>query len=207
MTLKRQSRGDVIIVYDSTIALCRTSRDSVINNLSNMGATFDTYNRNGNTGTASISFRGYKKVILLGEGTSIMSNVVKDSIKSYLASGGNTVPTKSKLIIIGEDVGYHLDRTGSTYIDSAFARSTLGFQFMADRPGVAANGLTGVIINPGLTDSTIGTWPDVLKISFGTVFTDIQSLQVQIVCRFNERSRKDRNKFQRGSYGSRSGIC
>ena len=163
MTLKRQSRGDVIIVYDSTIALCRTSRDSVINNLSNMGATFDTYNRNGNTGTASISFRGYKKVILLGEGTSIMSNVVKDSIKSYLASGGNTVPTKSKLIIIGEDVGYHLDRSGSTYIDTAFARSTLGFQYIADRPGVAAHGLTGVTINPGLTDSTIGTWPDVLK--------------------------------------------
>ncbi|MBL0108652.1 MAG: hypothetical protein IPP52_15575 [Ignavibacteria bacterium] len=143
-----------------------------------------------------------KKLFCSGEGTSIMSNVVKDSIRSYLASGGNTVPTKSKLIIIGEDVGYHLDRTGSTYIDSAFARSTLGFQFIADRPGVAAHGLTGVTINPGLTDSTIGTWPDVLKDQLRTVFTDIQSLQVQIICRFNERSRKDRNKFQRSSFGS-----
>jgi hypothetical protein len=164
ITFKRQSRGDVVVVYDSTLALCRNSRDSIVNNLSSMGATFDLYNRNSNTGSSSVSFRGYKKVILLGEGTSVMSNTLKDSLKSYLASGGNSVSTKSKLIIFSEDIGYHLDRTGSTYIDTSFARSTLGFQFVADRPGSSGNlGLTGVFINQGMSDSTSGPWPDVLK--------------------------------------------
>lgn len=164
LTLKRQARGDIIVVYDSTSAGCRTSRDSVINNLSSMGATFDLYNRRGNTGTASISFRGYGKVILLGEGTSIMSNVIKDSLKSYLSAGGTTVSTKSKLIIMGEDVGYHLDRSSSTYRDTAFARSMLGFEYVADRPGSSGTrGLVGVTINPGAADSTAGPWPDVLR--------------------------------------------
>ncbi|MEO6694909.1 MAG: T9SS type A sorting domain-containing protein, partial [Ignavibacteria bacterium] len=164
MTLKRQSKGDVIVVYDSTITACRSSRDSVVNNLSTFGITFDLYNRKGNTGTASISYRGYKKVILLGEGTSVMSNVVKDSVKSYLASGGNTISTKSKLIIIAEDIGYHLDRTASTFYDSSFARSSLGFDFISDRPGSSGNrGIVGVSINSGIADSTVGPWPDVLR--------------------------------------------
>ncbi|MEO6694487.1 MAG: S8 family serine peptidase, partial [Ignavibacteria bacterium] len=57
MTLKRQSKGDVMVVYDYTTTACRTSRDSVVNNLSTFGITFDLYNRKGNTGTASISYR------------------------------------------------------------------------------------------------------------------------------------------------------
>lgn len=161
LTLKRQAKGDVLIAYDSTLTACRTSRDSVANNLSDLGVTFDLYNRKGNTGTESISFRGYKKVIVLGEGTSIMSNVLKDSLKSYLAAG--TTLLKSKLIIMGEDVGYHLDRTGSTYLDTTFARGSLGFRFIADRPGsLGTRGLIGVTINPNVADSTAGTWPDVL---------------------------------------------
>ncbi|MBL8008922.1 MAG: hypothetical protein JNJ56_15495, partial [Ignavibacteria bacterium] len=112
LTLKRQAKGDVIVVYDSTLTACRTSRDSVTTNLGQLGVTFDLFNRLGNTGTAAISFIGYKKVIVLGEGTSVMSNRLKDSLKSYLNSG--TALQKAKLIIMAEDVGYHLDRTGST---------------------------------------------------------------------------------------------
>ena len=163
ITFKRQSRGDVVIVFDSTVTGCRTSRDSVIANLNALGATYDLFNRKGNTtGTASISFRGYKKVILLGEGTSIMSNVIKDSLKSYLASG--TANVKAKLVIMAEDIGYHLDRSASTYYDPTFARDQLGLEFIADRPGtLGTRGLVGVTTNPGAADSTAGPWPDVLR--------------------------------------------
>ena len=182
ITFKRQSRGDVIVLYDSTSAAGRASKDSVIANLSNLGATFDIYNRKSNTGTASLSFRGYKTVILLGEGTSIMSNVVKDSLKSYLASGGTTVNTKAKLVIFAEDIGYHLDRSASTYYDAQFARETLGFEFIADRPGTTGNkGLTGISINQGITDSTAGPWPDVLKKS-----ASIPSAQLFELYRFRQ---------------------
>ena len=163
ITFKRQSRGDVVIVFDSTVTGCRTSRDSVIANLNALGATYDLFNRKGNTtGTSSISFRGYKKVILLGEGTSVMSNVIKDSVKSYLASG--TANAKAKLVIMSEDIGYHLDRSASTYYDPTFARDQLGLEFIADRPGtLGTRGLIGVTTNPGAADSTSGPWPDVLR--------------------------------------------
>ncbi len=163
ITFKRQSRGDVVVVFDSTVTGCRTSRDSVIANLNALGATYDLFNRKGNTtGTASISFRGYKKVILLGEGTSIMSNVIKDSLKSYLASG--TANVKAKLVIMAEDIGYHLDRSASTYYDPTFARDQLGLEFISDRPGtLGTRGIVGVTTNPGAADSTAGPWPDVLR--------------------------------------------
>ncbi|MEO6696245.1 MAG: S8 family serine peptidase, partial [Ignavibacteria bacterium] len=163
LTLKRQSKGDVVILYDSSSTACRTSRDSVINTLNSLGTTYDLFNRRGNTtGTTSISLRGYKKAIVLGEGTSVMSNVVKDSIKSYLNAG--TPAVKSKLIIIAEDVGYHIDRAASTYYDPAFARDVLGFEFVADRPGtIGTRGLIGVTINQNMADSCAGPWPDVLK--------------------------------------------
>jgi hypothetical protein len=162
ITLKRQARGDVIVVYDSSSTGCRTSRDSVIANLSNLSVTFDLYNRKSNTGTESVSFRGYKKVILLGEGTSVMSNSVKDSLKSYLASG--TPSLKAKLVIIAEDIAYHLDRSGSTYYDATFARDQLGFEYIADRPGSSGTrGLIGITTNPGAADSTAGPWPDVMR--------------------------------------------
>ncbi len=161
VTLKRQSRGDIIIVYDSASANCRISRDSVTANLNRLNATYDLFNRGTNTGTTGISFRGYKKVIVLGEGTSVMSNRTKDSLKSYLASGIST--NKAKLIIMAEDVGYHLDRSASTYYDPTFARDQLGFQFIADRPGtLGTRGIVGITTNPGTADSTSGPWPDVL---------------------------------------------
>jgi len=162
LTLKRQAKGDIVILYDSASAACRTSRDSVINNLNALSATYDLYNRRTNTGTTSISLRGYKKVILLGEATSVMSNVIKDSIKSYLNAGTSTI--KSKLIIISEDVGYHLDRPISTYYDPTFARTVLGFEFIANRPGtIGTRGLVGVTINPNSVDSTAGPWPELIQ--------------------------------------------
>lgn len=178
MTLKRQAKGNVIVLYDSTSAGCRIAKDSVVNNLNSMTETYDLFNRRSQTtGTTSISFRGYKKVILLGEGTSVVSNVVKDSIKAYLNSGGTTTETKSKLIILAEDIGYQLDRSGSTYLDTTFFRTVLGCQYIADRPGTSGNrGLIGVTTNPNMADSTVGTFPDVLKKSSSAPAGQLYSL-------------------------------
>ncbi|HMR40108.1 MAG TPA: S8 family serine peptidase [Ignavibacteria bacterium] len=177
LTLKRQSKGSVMVIYDSTSANGRISRDSVIANLNSMSVTFDLYNRKTNSGTESVSFLGYKNVILLGEGTSIMSNIVKDSLKSYLNSGGTTIQTKSKLIIFGEDVGYQLDRSGSAYIDTVFTRGMLGFRYVADRPGsVTGQGIIGVTINPGIADSTNGTYPEVIAKSLSIPISELYDL-------------------------------
>jgi hypothetical protein len=136
--------------------------------LNSLGVTYDLWNRGTQDATTSISFRGYKKVMMLGEGTSTFSVRVKDSLKAYLNAGGTTVPTKSKLIIFSEDIGYNYGRTGSSYIDLDFVNNYLGFDWIADRPSSGANqGLVGSHIWNGLRDSTIGSWPDVLKMRTG----------------------------------------
>lgn len=161
ITFRRKPKGDVLVLYDSTLANGRTSLDSVTINLTRLEVTYDIYNKKGNTATNAISFREYKKIILLGEGSSVMSNITKDSLKSYLNAG--TMQTKSKLIIMADDIGYMIDRPASAYYDSAFARSTLGFQYVADRPGVGGKGIIGVTININLKDSTAGPSPDVIR--------------------------------------------
>jgi len=162
ITMRRELKGDVLVLYDSTNANCRISRDSVVRNLSSLGVTHESYNRKGVTATNSISFKGYRSVLLLGEGSSAMSNVIKDSIKSYLATG--TSINKSKLIMMGEDIGYQLDRSTSLYYDSAFCRSMCGFQYVADRPGpVPQRGLVGVAININTADSSNGPSMDVIR--------------------------------------------
>ena len=167
LILKRQALGEFLVAYDSTKANGMASRDSVINNLTLMKKTFDLFNKGGNISTNSLSFKGYKYVIWLGEGSSVMSNVQKDSVKAYLNAGGVNGAEKAKLIIFSEDVGYYLDGSGSLYQDTAFSRGMLGFEFVADRPASGANQrLIGDAINFGITDSTVGSWPDVLKISW-----------------------------------------
>ena len=91
-----------------------------------------------------------------------MSVVQKDSVKAYL---NNPVSgQKSKLIIFSEDIGYQFGRSASTYYDLNFMNQYLGANFVLDRPSSGGNqGLIGVYINAGLTDSTVGTWPDVLS--------------------------------------------
>lgn len=161
ITFKRQGKGDVLVLYDSTSANCRISRDSVLTNLGRLAVTYDTYNRKGATATDAVSFRGYKRVMVVGEGSSVMSARIKDSLKTYLSSGTST--NKAKLIIIGEDIGYQIDRPASVLFDSVFARSMCGFQFVADRPGVGGRGIVGVTINIGLPDSTYGPSSDVIR--------------------------------------------
>lgn len=165
LTLRRQGKGDVLIGYDSSLAACRTSRDSVITALNSLGVTYDLWNRGTQDGTTSISFRGYKKVMMLGEATSVFSARVKDSLKAYLNAGGTTIGTKSKLIIFGEDVGYTFGRPASTYFDADFANNYLGFDYVADAPNATSGGqgLKGDHIWSNLRDSTAGPWPDVLK--------------------------------------------
>lgn len=165
LILKRQAKGDWIVAYDSSSANGRTSKDSVTYYLGSMGKTFDLFNKGSQTSTSAISFKGYKGVIWLGEGTSVMSAVQKDSIKAYLDAG--TSGSKSKLAVFSEDFGYQFDRTGSTNIDSSFARQYLGIVYMLDRPASgAAQGLVGDFINAGQPDSTVGSWPDVLQASW-----------------------------------------
>lgn len=162
ITFKRQSKGDVIVLYDSASADCRASKDSVIAALNARSTTYDLFNRGTQDGTFGISFRGYKKVILLGEATSVASNRIKDSLKTYLASGGSSISTKSKLIIFAEDIGYQWGRAASTYADLNFVSNTLGWTYVADRPGSGGEGIIGVAVNPGLKDSTVGSYPDVI---------------------------------------------
>lgn len=162
ITLKRQAKGEVLIAYDSTNTACRASRDSVIQYLNSKGKTFDLFNRGTQTSTNVISFRGYKYIIWLGEGTSVMSVVQKDSIKAYL----NNPPSgqRSNLIIFSEDIGYQFGRSSSTYLDLDFMNNYLGANYVLDRPSTGANqGYVGSYINTGLTDSTVGSWPDVLS--------------------------------------------
>ncbi|MHC1736916.1 MAG: T9SS type A sorting domain-containing protein [Ignavibacteriaceae bacterium] len=164
LTLQRQAKGSVLVVYDSTTAGGRTSKDSVSNILGRNAITFDLFNKKGQTATDVISFRGYNRIIWLGEGTSIMSTIQKDSIKAYLS---NPQKAKAKLIIFAEDVGYQLGRAASSYYDLAFVNNYLGFNYVADRPSSGANQVLIWDYMTGITnhkDSTIGTWPDVLTV-------------------------------------------
>ena len=175
ITLKRQAKGDVLVAYDSTSINGRINRDSVTAVLSRYGITYDLFNKGGNTSTNAISLRGYQKVFWLGEGTSIMSFVQKDSIKAYLNSG--TPGNRSNLIIFGEDVGYMLGRSASTYYDLDFVNNYLGWNYLLDRPASGAfQGLIGLAINTGIADSTIGPWPDVLGL-FGTTSEALYSFR------------------------------
>ncbi len=167
ITFQRQALGEILVVYDSSSTNCRISRDSIIANLNLLGRTYDLFNRGTQTATNVISFRNYDRIIWLGEGTSVMSNVQKDSVKAWLNSGNPN--RKRNLIIFSEDIGYQFGRTGSTYIDLDFMNNYLGANYVADRPTTGgAQGLVGDVINTGLADSTIGTWPDVLGL-FGTI--------------------------------------
>lgn len=159
--LKRQALGDVVVVYDSTAANGRIGKDTVLANLNLLGITYDLINRGSTSSTTVFSLSGYKKVIWLGVATSVVSTTNKEYLKNYLLNPG-IGGQKAKVIIFGEDVGYQLDRTGSTYLDTTLARVHLGFRYVADRPGAANKGIVGITLNPGLTDSIFGTWPDVL---------------------------------------------
>ena len=162
ITFKRQAKGDYLIAYDSSSTACRASKDSVSLYLGIQGLTFDFFNRGTQTSTNAISFRGYKTLIWIGEATSVMSVVQKDSVKAYL---NNPMPgQKSKLIIFAEDIGYQFGRSASTYYDLNFMNQYLGTNYVGDRPSSGGSqGLIGVYINTGKADSTVGTWPDVLS--------------------------------------------
>lgn len=163
ITLKRQAKGEVVVVYDSTAADGRVSRDTVLAYLNRNGITYDMFNKGTVTSTNSWSFRDYKRVIWLGQATSTISAVQRDSLKAYMNAGGPQ-GQKARLIIFSEDVGYQHGRSGSTNIDLNFVNQFLGWNYVADRPPSGANqGLRGDYINTNMMDSTIGTWPDVFS--------------------------------------------
>lgn len=152
----------ILVAYDSTSANGRISKDSVVAYLNNKGLSYDLFNKGGQTSTNIVSFRGRKTLIWLGEATSVMSTIQKDSVKAFL--NNPTVGEKSKLIIFSEDIGYQFGRSASSYYDLNFMNQYLGANYVLDRPASGANqGLVGVYLNTGLKDSTVGTWPDVLS--------------------------------------------
>jgi hypothetical protein len=161
ITLRRQGRGQVAVLYDSSLANGRVSRDSAVAALVRLGQTVDDINRGGNTSTIVPVLTGYRTVMLLGEGTSVYSTPTLNAIKSYVAAGTTGAP--ARLLIYAEDIGYQMDRTGSTSIDTAFARQTLGFIYGADRPFTGANQRLVNLTEIRGADSTVGTWPDVLR--------------------------------------------
>jgi hypothetical protein len=163
LTLKRNPKGDVLVAYEAN-PLCTVSRDSITKNLTSLGITYDLFERGTNNSNNSISFRGYKKIIWLGEGTSIMSVGQRDSVKSYLNAGGTSALTKSKFIIFAEDVASILDRNGSGYHDTIFSRHYLGIKLVADKPNAVGGriGIRGLSINTNQYDSCAGGFPDVI---------------------------------------------
>ncbi len=165
ITFKRQAKGDYLLVYDSTSTNGRIGRDTAVAVLGRIGVSYDLFNKGGITSTNVISFRGYKTVIWCATATSTFSAVQRDSMKAYLNSG--SANGKSKLIVFGEDIGYQHGRSGSTYLDLDFLNNYLGANYVLDRPSSGANQrLIGLQpgFNLGETDSTVGTWPDVLSV-------------------------------------------
>jgi hypothetical protein len=169
ITLKRQGVGEVAIVLDTTVALMRTSRDTLINYLSAQGRTFDVVHRGAQTATLPVTVEGYGTVVLLGEATNVGSPNTVQALKNYLNAG--TTNRKSKVIVFAEDFGWQFDRTGSTAFDTAFTRGFFGVQYLADRPSGAIPGIGSAAGNErmvnlgfGVADSVAGAWPDVFRI-------------------------------------------
>jgi subtilisin family serine protease len=163
LTLQRQARGDFLVAYDSTAANGRISKDSIVAALGFLGHTYDLWNKGTITSANSISFRGYNGLIWLGTATSVMSNVQRDSVKSFLISG---TPNKmAHLVIFSEDFGYQHGRSSSSYLDLDMMNNYLGATFELDRPGSTGNhGMIGQSPYFSGTDSTVGSWPDVFGI-------------------------------------------
>lgn len=156
--------GTILVVYDSTSPGCRVSLDSVKSYFNFYNVSYESYNRGNELVPTIRSFRGYKMIIWLGEGTSVMSGRQKDSLKAYL---NNPQGEKPKLIIIAEDVGYTLGSNTSPILDLDFCNNYLGFNFLADRPPTGSNQALTWVHMPTITnhrDSTTGFWPDVMQL-------------------------------------------
>jgi hypothetical protein len=176
VTLKRQARGDVFIAYDSSSAACRTSRDSVIAVLNARGKTYELFNRETETSTASFSMRGFGMIFWLGEATSTMGPAQRDSVKAYLNSG--TSSNKAKLIIFAEDIAYQHGRAGSLNLDLDLCINYLAINYIDNRPpSGAAQGLIGLGVNTGIADSTIGSFPDVISTFNPAATTNLYSFR------------------------------
>ena len=154
---------NVLVLYDSTLSDCINSKDSVVTALNSLNMAHDVMNRGSNTSPFTFDLRFYKKVILLGEGRSIMSPSLKDSLKSFLNAGNSYI--KKNLIIFSEDVGYMLGRSESELYDPDFLNNYLGVNYVMDKPtSGGAQGLIGITINSLVPDSTVGESPDVLSV-------------------------------------------
>jgi hypothetical protein len=161
LTLRRQARGQIAVVYDTTSTQGRASRDSAAAVLTRLGRTFDLINRGPNSATLNPNITGYQTVMLLGEGTSVSSRNFTTSMKLHLQNGTTAAP--ARLLIYAEDVGRHFARTGSSSLDTVFAFENLGFRYLLDRP---ASGAAQRLVNLtalGGADSTVGPWPEVIR--------------------------------------------
>jgi hypothetical protein len=102
-----------------------------------------------------------------------LSFAQRQAIKNWLAGG--TPPARRGLIMIGADLGYNYDRTGSPYWDTAFSRVYGGFQFVVDNAASTATWASvGTAPAPGAYFNTMSItppggsyWPDGCRTSSG----------------------------------------
>ncbi|MHC1738935.1 MAG: T9SS type A sorting domain-containing protein [Ignavibacteriaceae bacterium] len=159
-----KSDGSILVVYDSTSGNGRVSRDSVVRYFDYFNVSYELFNKGNELFPNIRSFRGFKMIIWLGAGTSVISNPQKDSLKAYL---NNPTTEKSKLIIIAEDVGYTLGDMTSPSYDLDFCNNYLDINYLRDRPFTGSSQTLTWVHMPEVTshkDSTIGFWPDVLQL-------------------------------------------
>lgn len=119
--------------------------------------------------TESGSLTGYKFIILVESSfisPSYMQAALRDSLKAFLLAG--TPQNKKGLLVLGGDFGYNYDRSASTQRDTILTRNLMGFNYVSDNgSNLAEKKITGLLVNPGLSDSTISTlgnfYPDALS--------------------------------------------
>ncbi|MCC7159797.1 MAG: LamG domain-containing protein, partial [Ignavibacteria bacterium] len=94
---------------------------------------------------------------------------LRTAVRNWL--NGGTPAAKRSLIIIGGDISYNYDRTGSLGIDTSFCRGVLGCSYLVDNGNLTLNNgvykITG-LIKDSVTTSPPGTgfYPDAIRPSW-----------------------------------------
>ena len=166
------STGDstLVILNDSVLAasnaIRKADRDTLMKYLPMLVGKYRVITKDSNTVLPSLT--NYSTIILqetafdaaLVRGLSVGQ---RTAIKTWLATG--TAMAKKSLLLIGGDMGYNYDRTGSPFLDTVMTRSFGGYQYLSDNAG--GTGFNAVInISSGDSDGLSTTppggsyWPD-----------------------------------------------
>ena len=160
----------LVILNDSVLAasnaIRKADRDTLMKYLPMLVGKYRVITKDSNTVLPSLT--NYSTIILqetafdaaLVRGLSVGQ---RTAIKTWLATG--TAMAKKSLLLIGGDMGYNYDRTGSPFLDTVMTRSFGGYQYLSDNAG--GTGFNAVInISSGDSDGLSTTppggsyWPD-----------------------------------------------